>query len=530
MTTATIDRDNDQHTDTADGAQQPDLAALEIPEGMRLVLIPLAELAKHPGNKRRDLRVTKAYVENLKKFGLKVPLIVVPDAGAYRVTDGHRRLAGAEQAGLEKAPCLIDERLIGNEALQYLDMVNTAVHREPLTALEQANALFDAHQHGASKNDLIVTIGSRKLANEALKAASMGEQLQQEAAKYDLTIPQLAALAEFEDDEKAYRRLLNAASRADFDHALELERIDRREEAERKACETELVAAGVQVLGEVPSGARRIGTLTDENGESLTQETHAPCPGHFAIVAAGSDPTVHYYCSDPEKYEHYVLKAAQSASEQEQAARAIATAGNREWRAAEALRHKFLTELIARTSLPAADAEIINRLVASIWLAFGEPLHNGQQAKVREMQSVLLGLERADNDTMGKLAYKVDRRRLPLIALAAAAAPHEVYACSIKVWRTDVDPYDMRWRPYAAQWLNALAGLGHKLTDIEQAVADAVPYTPATRAAKNTEADLEGEAEPAPGTDTEDPDLRPGGEPEPGPDGAEADSSPAAAA
>ena len=42
----------------------------------------------------------------------------------------------------------------GDEAGQYLDMINTNRHRNPLTVLEEADALFAAHQAGARKTRL----------------------------------------------------------------------------------------------------------------------------------------------------------------------------------------------------------------------------------------------------------------------------------------------------------------------------------------------------------------------------------------
>jgi ParB family chromosome partitioning protein len=255
--------------------------------------------------------------------------------------------------------------------------------------------------------------------------------------------------------------------------------IDRRDEAERARLVALLDAAGVTVLREVPHEARRISTLTDTQGNVLTEESHRSCPGHRALVTAAAPPEVTYFCADPVEAGHIAAQPARTTSEADSALRARVTLGNKEWRAAEALRQKFLAALIARPAVSAAVAEIINRFATMVWIRFPEPLHNGYQSRVRDMMAGLLGVDRADGEAMGKLAHLCDKRRLPLIALATVAAPFEVYACQIKTWRTDTDPYDRRWRPYAAEYLGVLASFGYTLTPIEQAVVDDLEYTPA---------------------------------------------------
>jgi ParB family chromosome partitioning protein len=467
-------------------------ATLEAPvDGLRLVELPVSALAAHPGNVRRDLKITKEYVENIKRFGVKTPLTVVPEGDGYRISDGHRRLAGAIAAGRETVPCLVDDRLAGDEAQQLLDMVTTARHREGLTPLEEAGALFQAHQQGATKTALAVAIGSRMQAANALKAAGLTaeQQTAAEEADYEFSLTQLAALSEFAGEQDVFNRLLSAAEEDDFDRQYEMAVIDRRDEAERAKLTAEIEAAGVAVLHEVPREARRIGTLTDARGNVLTEESHRSCAGHRALVTAATPPEVTYYCADPVDAGHTAALPARTTSEQDTALRAHVTLGNKEWRAAEALRQKFLTSLIARSAVSAALAEIINRFATMVWIKFPEPLHNAQQGKVRDMTAGLLGIERADGEAMGKLAHLCGKARLPLIALAAVAAPYEVYACQIKSWRTDTDPYDRRWRPYAAEWLGVLASFGYTLTPIEQAVVDDVEYTPAENRAPSRESE-----------------------------------------
>lgn len=65
----------------------------------------VALLAAHPGNVRRDLRLTPEFLASVTAVGILVPLRVTPtDDGGYRVIDGHRRLAAAIKTGRAEVP------------------------------------------------------------------------------------------------------------------------------------------------------------------------------------------------------------------------------------------------------------------------------------------------------------------------------------------------------------------------------------------------------------------------------------------
>jgi ParB family chromosome partitioning protein len=478
--------------------------ALEAPAGLSLVEVPVDRLTAHPGNVRRDMQIRQDLIDSVKRFGVLVPLIVTEDGDELRVTDGHRRLLAAVEAKRASVPCVLNPGLSGQEAQQYLEMVVTSRHREGLTALEEATALFAAHQLGAPRTAVAAALGSRAAGSQALKAGALPEAQKDAVAEcdYTFTLDQLADLSDYQDRPEVFDRLLTAAAKDDFDRQLQLVRIDDRDEAEREIEENRLKETGITVLRTLPGEARRVHTLAGPTGKPMTDDEHRACPGHCATVTAGSPPTVTYYCADPAENGHSALTVARAAAEQDAASRTLVTAGNREWRAAEELRHKFLTAYIGQASVDANTAEAINRLTASVWLSFPEPLHNGAQAKVREIQAQLLGQKSADDQAMGKVAYQTDRRRLPLVMLATIAAPFEAYACFRKVWRTDLDPYEMRWRPFAAHWLGALAGLGHKLTPIEQAVVEGAEYHPEAKQPRGAQPDAEPDSEEKPDTAT----------------------------
>jgi hypothetical protein len=58
------------------------------------------------------------------------------------------------KAGVKEVPFDLVADRAGDEAGQYLDMITTNQHRNPLTVLEEADALFAAKQAGATRTRL----------------------------------------------------------------------------------------------------------------------------------------------------------------------------------------------------------------------------------------------------------------------------------------------------------------------------------------------------------------------------------------
>ena len=115
-------------------------------------MIAVSQLAAHPGNVRADLDLNEEFVASVAVNGVLTALRITPDGEGFRVIDGGRRLAAALKTGTKEVPYdLVPERA-GDEAGQFLDMINMNRHRNPLTVLEEADALFAAHQAGARED------------------------------------------------------------------------------------------------------------------------------------------------------------------------------------------------------------------------------------------------------------------------------------------------------------------------------------------------------------------------------------------
>ncbi len=299
---------------TAPAGEQPD-AVPDGPDGEQVpgtlrAIIPVAQLAAHPGNVRRDLDLSSEFIESVRANGVLVALRITPDGDGYRVIDGGRRLAAAVKAGVDEVPYdLVSERA-GDEAGQYLDMINMNRHRNPLTALEEADALFAARQAGAPKTRIrkatgLTSAGLSNALSAALSAAKLSEEARARVAELDeqLTLDNLAVMAEFDGDENALARLAIAASCGTLEHEAELLRQAHAEQAEQDRIRGELEAAGYTITDILPANGQHLGVLSHD-GEDLTLEAHAACPGRgvFFRFYALLDPV--HYCANPDIYGH----------------------------------------------------------------------------------------------------------------------------------------------------------------------------------------------------------------------------------
>ena len=232
-----------------------------------------------------------------------------------------------------------------------------------------------------------------------------------------LTLDQAATLAEFEADPEALTALVQAAkdSPAQFDHVAARLRATRAEREAKAAFMAELEAQGITVYGERPyvPWTLALENLRDSDGNEITPEAHATCPGRAVTItydwdwAPGAEAAYRaahdladdddladvefsndeeareagyvprwqigrYLCTDPEQYGHANVHGTprqtptseQKSAEDEAAEAARKTEERRrvrqrntEWRAATEVRTTHLKALLARKAPPAGRAE-----------------------------------------------------------------------------------------------------------------------------------------------------------------------------
>jgi ParB family chromosome partitioning protein len=127
-------------------------------------MVAVDQLTAHPGNVREDLDLTPQFLASVAGTGVRIPLLITPhDDGSFLVIEGHRRLAAAVQAGQAGVPCVLDPSRAGDQAGQFLDMViaNSDGHRRNFAPVEEAAALFAAHEAGASRTRIRKSTGRK---------------------------------------------------------------------------------------------------------------------------------------------------------------------------------------------------------------------------------------------------------------------------------------------------------------------------------------------------------------------------------
>ena len=104
-----------------------------------------------------------------------------------------------------------------------------------------------------------------------------------------LTLDQAATLAEFDNDQEALTALVQAAkgSPGQFDHLAAQLRANRAEREAKAAFTAELEAQGITVYGDrsrTCRGPRDLENLRDSDGNEITPEAHATCPGRAVTI------------------------------------------------------------------------------------------------------------------------------------------------------------------------------------------------------------------------------------------------------
>ena len=393
-------------------------------------------------------------------------------------------------------------------------VANSDGHRRNFAPVEEAAALFAAHEAGASRTRIRKSTGRKaEDIKTALAAGKMSAETRAAAGDLaaQLTLDELALLAEFDGDEEAVATILEALRRGlTVEYVAERIRQDRAEAAQHDQLVAELEAAGITVTEGLPDGAARLAGLVHD-GADLTPEAHAGCPGRGAYFQSWNLEHPVHYCAAPAEHGHTVRTfgppppaggndaggadpdaAAPSPLPDDPAGdvppdpgRRLVIEGNKAWAAAAEVRRRWLPQLFARRAAPREVA----RFVAAQLLAMPEPLRIGLAAAPGSpLFTDVTGLH-ADQAAEG--CDTCPAVRLPLLMLAPIAAAYEAAMSGTEAARSTwrADRYSPCPRPDAGRYLAFLASIGYHLSVIEQAVADGVPYAGDTP------------AEPIPGND-----------------------------
>jgi ParB family chromosome partitioning protein len=398
-------------------------------------------------------------------------------------------------------------------------VANSGGYRKNFTPVEEAAALFAAHEAGATRTHLRKSTGRK--ADEIKTALAAGgistdTRVQMTEVSGQLTLDQLALLAEFDGDQDAVGKVLEALRHGyTAEYVAERIRQDRAEAAEHDRLVNELQDAGVTVTTDLPAGAARLTSLLHD-GEDITPEGHAACPGRGAYFPSWNLLNPVRYCTRPAEHGHTVRTFGLPGGGGEAAgqvtppdalpdppadpdpdpSRKLVIEGNKAWKAASEVRKRWLSgQLFARRTAPREIAPFVARQL----LTMPDPLRQGLAAAHTRL--LFSEITRQSAGSWLEICDTTTASRLPLLMLGPIVTAYEQSMTEGEgknTWRTD--RYAPCPRRDASRYLTFLASIGYQLASIEQALADNVPWTGDTPAEPvSGDSDLAGE--PVPGTE-----------------------------
>ena len=452
----------------------------------QFAMLSIVELLAHPDNLRDEVKPNPGLVANLKTdgvAGLLQPIIVTahPDGVGHLIVDGHERVASFQEAAttrpeLTHIPAMIRPDL-ADRAAQLVTMLRTGVHRRQLSSVEEARGVAQLSLAGLSAPQIAKRTGyKRRQVDDALTVAGMAAETARQVVARGLDLHQAAIVQGFADDEQAVARLLEAAENGPiaFDKRAAEARADREETQQREARIAELTAAGVTVLdADVLYGPDRLHRRLTEllhNGQPITPEGHAGCPGHAVAVERMYGSTREAWCcADWRTHQHTERfpsprPAGGPMSDEQKAERQEVIANNKAMRAANEVRRAWLTDLFGRKTIKGAARYVAETLVA-------RPYFLGRWTqKNATLLDEFLGTT-ISRDDRSVAAASANDARCAVYALAAIAAAHE-NEITHDTWRsTDTT---------TARWFAFLASIGYDLDPVEQLVIDKATAQEAT--------------------------------------------------
>lgn len=120
--------------------------------------LPIQALLGHPGNIRTELGDVDGLAETIREHGILQPLLVAKTpTGPYVILDGHRRLAAAKTAGLDRVPVRLHALVDDTDAT--ILMLVTGLQKADLHPLDEAQAYQRLIDSGLRASDIAREIG-----------------------------------------------------------------------------------------------------------------------------------------------------------------------------------------------------------------------------------------------------------------------------------------------------------------------------------------------------------------------------------
>lgn len=443
----------------------------------------------------------RALVASIKARGvLQAINAYVDDAtGQVTVKEGQRRTLAALKAKTAHIPVQIVAAPSDQDRIT--DQLTENLHRAAMSDGQVVRAVEQLAAFGVTEAQMAKRTALPKTTIAGALAASRSDVAKQAATQaaadpdegFELGLDAMAAIAEFENQPDVVDDIVEAAREGNLDHAVERARQDRARRDRATARAAELTAEGATVVPD-PGYAER-GRPLDQpwrvSNLRISLAEHAECPGHAIAVVPDTwrdEPSEIAVCLNPAEHGHqpdsyYVTKdnkpeVSEADREAQRAERRAVLDNNKAWRAATEVRRKWLFELVARKSAPAAAELFIYQSLLHLDTCLKDALgSHGSQADGYNLKAFrdIMGLDRDGSDTYGSprargelqelltASHQLTPKRATLLtaALILASWHHSASDLSRKqVWRNPSE-VDHRMLRQMEDW-------GYRLSPVEE--------------------------------------------------------------
>ena len=124
----------------------------------RVGRVPIDVCDVHPHNIRRDLGDLRSLTESIRRYGIMQPIVVETRGERLRLRAGHRRLAAARLAGLDRIPAIIHGQALDNDEW-LVHSVQENVIRRGLDSKERADVVHALRAEGMTWDGVAETFG-----------------------------------------------------------------------------------------------------------------------------------------------------------------------------------------------------------------------------------------------------------------------------------------------------------------------------------------------------------------------------------
>ncbi|MBW9208017.1 ParB/RepB/Spo0J family partition protein [Mumia sp. zg.B17] len=475
-------------------------------------------------NVRTDLRLDANFVASIKTYGVLQPIVAAETDQGLRVRYGHRRTAAAVEAALDTVPVVVIPLTAGDGDAAEIERILTQHaenhHRAGLTVADEAKTAKQLAAFGLSAAQIAKKTHTRREHVEVVLQVGKSDLAAAAADRYDLTLDQAAALAEFDGDVETVKALVAAAKTGQFAHVAQQARDERRRAEQQAPVLARLTEEGVILLEQRPaynSIARALGDLRTPDGATITVEDHAACPGHAAylreittyidpdgtpiptdrwgrpdfgddvdeddaearweaaIAVETWEPV--YACSGYAEHGHITEQQwwsrpqgnnkprademSPEAREEARLARRLVIDNNKAWKSARAVRRRWVTTYLMRKAVPEGAGTFIA-------YALAKDADLLTDSSTNDIAAEWFGVEKAASygrsAALVATVENVNDKRAHVLALGQVLAGYEARS-SDSAWREDGD------HSPTGRYLRFLATLGYTLSEVEEYAA-----------------------------------------------------------